>query len=213
MGSKVLSELYSIIKMIQDSNLTSGYEEEIKDFINHLKGYLSSFISGIKFTDCNDFGCVKASYQNVSFTIDVMNGLKIIFEDAKSTNILNHFETKFNKITGQMKTCSYNYVENDKIKHVVECSLHPEQRLGELNNDIHVQNLQDYYTSKIIEQLGKNVLSLESYIILFGNEATEYEQYYKCVQIQKMHPNIDTDMLYSWILSCRNKLSLNKKVG
>ena len=213
MNLKVLSELYSIMKMIQESDLTSNYEEDINDFIISLKGYLTSFLRGICFTNCDDVGCIHASYKNVDFKIDVINGFKIIFENSKDTGILSYFENMFNKITGQTKTCSYKYVQEDNFKYVIEWSLNPEQRLGSLNNDIHVQNLQDYYTSKIIKQLGQNVLSLESYVILFGNGVSEYDEYYKCVQIQKVHPNIDTDMLYSWILSCRNKLSLNKKVG
>ena len=215
MNSKNLSELFGVIKVMQESNLEASYEEEIKFFTESLKGYLTSFLgTNIVFVGESPIGLIYAIYEGCVLTIDVRNGISLSINDVNKSSSLRQFEFLFSKISGQRKTCSYDYLERNSSKHVIEWSLCPEESLYNLSNDKNVKHLHDYYTPEVIESLGNDVLSMEGYIALFGNNDSQInDESYKLIQIQKLYPDLDTAALQAWIISCRSKLTLTKKAG
>ena len=225
MGIENLSEMYQAISMARENNSkTFDYIGNNTLFKSGLKEYLKMhFGKDIKFDREETFAYIQAHYKNVGIEINVWDGIILTIEDEKSKELSKDFEVIFSNIVGLDKICSYDFCTNYNLQKTIyptfEWNLNPERRLYELVNRFgivpgsYVQNLEDNYTSSIIENLGNNLLTLEGYIELFGNSSYPGLKFHKIREIQKQHPTIKDYMISSWIDISKENLSLVKKVG
>lgn len=195
----------SILKSFPYNKMTINFTEKLKRLLKEI------FKENIEFGRDERFGYIQGTFKKVRFEINVWNGIVLTIDDDKKANLLSYFKPIFNRITGSNPICSYDYCSRIQTAcPTIEWSLHPEERLYELINMIesetgcYKRNFKDFYTTSIIDSLGKQLLTQEGYNTIFESKKSNNKfQFYKIKLIQELRPDIDNATLYDWIDTCR----------
>lgn len=192
-------------------------------FREDLKQYLSSlFGDEIKFDRKETFAYVQAHYKNVPIEINTYHGIILTVENVERQDVVQELMEVFNGILDLEPICKYNFCskfsDDVTVYPTIEWDLNPEDRLNEVICGYGVvpgtwiSDIEDYYIGSIIKSLGTKLFTFEGYKKLFNPKYGNYKNVnHRVKQIQKFNPNLDDEVIYAWIRSCKKTMDVSKE--
>lgn len=217
MNSEELNKIFNALNEANQLKLSDfPYAIVRKKLDSNLKKYLKEkFGNDIEFDDGDTYAYFHGYYKGIGIEINTFKGLILTIEDKKMGYLANDFKEVLSSVVGMNPICSYDYCfqSNDKefTYPTVEWSLDPEKRLYELivEECSKINNLEDYYTSSIIESLGDDLFTLDGFRKIFKNGYDNSNLIiHKIDQIKKLNKFIDIGFITIWFNSSRKAVDV-----
>jgi len=197
---------------------------DVDAFFNEkLKVYLSSLLGEeIKFDRNEAFNYIKAKYKDVPIKINTYNNIILTVEDSDREDVIQELKEVFSGLLDLDPFCRYNYCSKSGCKFIVyptiEWDLNPERRLNDIIKGYTtipgkncIRDIEDYYTGSVIKSLGTDLFTYDGFKKLFNLRYDDYKIVnHKVSQIQRLNPNVDTEVIYAWLNSCRKTMDISK---
>lgn len=220
---KQISALFKARHIARELNISGfPYSDTGELFKENLKLYLSSlFGEEIRFDREETFAYVQAHYKDVPIEINTWEGIILTIEDVEREDVVRELMEVFSGIFDLDPICRYNFCSkfgcNVTVYPTIEWHLNPEKRLDEIVKGFMVvpgtwiRDMEDYHTGSVIESLGTDLFTFEGYKKMFNSRCNDYKNVrHRVNQIQRLNPNLDTEVIYAWIRSCKKTMDVSK---
>ena len=221
---KDLNALFNAKSIAKELNASGFPYMEVECLFNEkLKLYLSSLLGEeIRFDREETFAYVQAHYKNVPIEINTYGGIILTVENSEREEILEELKEIFSGFLDLDPLCKYNFCSKigrkTTVYPTIEWALNPNERLNDIikgymtiPGETWIRDIEDYYTTSIIQSLGTDLFTDYGYKRLFDARYGDYKMVNHKVQlIHKLNPNLDTEAIYAWLNSCRKTMDISK---